>query len=115
LLAVAPARQNIANFGSGSIENIREVEDFLQQLTNDLTIIGASFNKQKAVFHLNDGRDIACPLAWFPRLANATPRQLEGYEIGVGAKSIHWPILDEDLSLRRLFTYSPRARAQSWA
>ena len=46
---------------------------------------------------LQDGRVIATPLDWYPRLVDATPEQLANVELGfVG---IHWPDLDEDLSV----------------
>ena len=46
---------------------------------------------------LADGRIIATPLAWYPRLASATPEQQASYELGFAG--IHWPALDEDLSV----------------
>ena len=49
---------------------------------------------------LDDGREISVPLAWFPRLLHATPEQRRNWElIGVG-QGIHWPDLDEDISVR---------------
>jgi Protein of unknown function (DUF2442) len=52
--------------------------------------------------HLLDGRIIAVPLAWFPRLHSATPAQRLVYEIGGGGIGLHWPELDEDLSVAGL-------------
>jgi hypothetical protein len=49
--------------------------------------------------HLQDGRVISVPLAWFPRLEEATASQREHYEIGGGGVSLHWPDVDEDLSV----------------
>jgi hypothetical protein len=46
---------------------------------------------------LKDGRVIGTPLEWYPRLNNATPEQLENYELW--AFGIHWEELDEDLSI----------------
>jgi hypothetical protein len=46
---------------------------------------------------LLDGRIIATPLEWYPRLVNATPEQLAAVELGFAG--IHWPDLDEDLSV----------------
>jgi hypothetical protein len=50
--------------------------------------------------NLNDGRTLGVPLAWFPRLLNATPQQREGVEISYGG--LHWPALDEDISVAGL-------------
>lgn len=51
---------------------------------------------------LTDGRLIGVPLAWFPTLRDATPEQRSHYEIGGGGIGLHWPDLDEDLSLAGL-------------
>ena len=51
---------------------------------------------------LSDGRELLVPLAWFPRLRDATPAQRGNRErIGRG-HGVHWPDLDEDVSIRAL-------------
>jgi hypothetical protein len=50
---------------------------------------------------LADGRVIAVPLAWFPRLLHATPQQREQVEFS--ALGLHWEALDEDISVAGLF------------
>src|SRR6476646_8945071 len=59
--------------------------------------------------HLMDGRIIGVPLAWFPRLLAATPRQRKQYEIGGGGIGLHWPALDEDLSVAGLLAGADQA------
>ncbi len=49
-----------------------------------------------------DGRVLAVPLAWFPTLLAATPEQRTRCEIGGGGGALHWPELDEDLSIAGL-------------
>ena len=49
-----------------------------------------------------DGRVLGVPLVWFPTLHNAKPEQRAKYEIGAGGLSLHWPDLDEDLSMAGL-------------
>ena len=49
---------------------------------------------------LSDGRTIGVPLAWFPRLLNATPEQREAVEIG--RFGLHWEDIDEDISIAGL-------------
>jgi hypothetical protein len=49
-----------------------------------------------------DGRLLGVPLVWFPRLRDATPAQRTRYEIAGGGISLHWPELDEDLSIAGL-------------
>ena len=51
---------------------------------------------------LTDGRIISVPLIWFPLLHEATPEQRAHYEIGGGGVSLHWPEIDEDLSVAGL-------------
>lgn len=49
-----------------------------------------------------DGRILSVPLTWFPRLRRASPEQRKHCEIGGGGISLHWPDLDEDLSIAGL-------------
>jgi hypothetical protein len=49
-----------------------------------------------------DGRVLTVPLNWFPALRNASPEQRAKYEIGGGGVSLHWPDIDEDLSIAGL-------------
>lgn len=51
---------------------------------------------------LMDGRVISVPLAWLPTLRAATPQQRAGGQIGGGGVGLHWPELDEDLSVAGL-------------
>lgn len=48
---------------------------------------------------LADGRRIIVPLAWFPRLLGATPTQRSHFEILGDGLGIHWPDVDEDVSV----------------
>lgn len=51
---------------------------------------------------LQDGRTIGVPLAWFPRLLDATPEQREAVRIGPSGEGLHWEGLDEDISVEGL-------------
>ena len=50
----------------------------------------------------SDGRILSVPLNWFPLLRDATPEQRANYEISGGGVSLHWPDVDEDLSIAGL-------------
>ncbi len=63
-----------------------------------------TFDRDMMHVTLKDGRVISVPLIWFPILAEATIDQLARYEIGGGGVSLHWPELDEDLSVANLLT-----------
>jgi len=56
---------------------------------------------------LMDGRAISVPLAWYPRLFNATHAQRNDWEVCGGGFGIHWPQIDEDLSTEGLLRGSP--------
>ena len=49
-----------------------------------------------------DGRVLIVPLSWFPLLLDATAEQRSKCEIGGGGVSLHWPDIDEDLSIAGL-------------
>ncbi len=51
---------------------------------------------------LLDGRTITVPVSWFPALSNATQAQRENWEILGDGEGIHWPDIDEDLSVSGL-------------
>ena len=59
-----------------------------------------TFDTDSFWVELSDGRTIGVPLAWFPRLLNATPGQLSDYELS--PRGIHWEALDEDISVAGL-------------
>ena len=48
---------------------------------------------------LEDGRSIAIPIGWYPRLSQATPAEREHFEISGAGYGIHWPDLDEDVGV----------------
>ena len=51
---------------------------------------------------LSDGRTITVPLAWFPRLLHATPKQRAEWAFIGGGIGIHWEAIDEDISIASL-------------
>lgn len=56
---------------------------------------------------LRDGRSIATPLQWYPRMRNATQAQRENWVIDGAAWGIHWPDIDEDLSVEGMLDGRP--------
>ncbi|HEY1245825.1 MAG TPA: DUF2442 domain-containing protein [Hyphomicrobiaceae bacterium] len=63
----------------------------------DLEASKVEFTKAELVVTLSDGRRIATPLDWYPRIKKATAKQRANFEIM--PMGIHWPDLDEDLSI----------------
>lgn len=60
------------------------------------------FTDETMQVFLSDGRVLGVPLLWVPSLASATPEQRQKVEIGGGGISLHWPEIDEDLSVANL-------------
>ena len=61
-----------------------------------------SFDANNMWVDFADGRKLGVPLAYFPRLLNATPKQREQYEISGGGSGLHWDEIDEDISVENL-------------
>ena len=53
---------------------------------------------------LSDGRSISAPLAWYPRLHSATHNQLANWLPCAGGEGVHWPDLDEDVSVAMMLS-----------
>ncbi len=62
------------------------------------------FRDEMMEVYLTDGRIISVPIIWFPLLHEAAAEQRERYEIGGGGVSLHWPEIDEDISVAGLLT-----------
>jgi len=62
---------------------------------------------------LVDGRTISVPLVWSWRLSEATPEQRQNFEILGNGEGIHWPDIDEDISVLGMLTGSPASRFPS--
>lgn len=60
------------------------------------------FDEENMWLELTDGRQLAIPLAYFPRLLHATPEQRKSYELSGGGTGIHWEDIDEDVSVSGL-------------
>ena len=69
------------------------------------------FREDSLVVDLIDGRSISVPIAWYPRLLAATPKQRSNWEIAGGGFGIHWPEIDEDLSTEGLLRGAPAPSA----
>ncbi len=68
----------------------------------DLRVMNISIDDDRLTVELMDGRTIGVPLAWYPRLANATPKQRNNWELAGAGYGIHWPDIDEDLNTEGL-------------
>jgi hypothetical protein len=62
---------------------------------------------------LSDGRTILVPLEWYPRLAHGTKKERKTWRLIAGGQGIHWPELDEDISVANLLCGQPSAESQN--
>lgn len=62
---------------------------------------------------LSDGRTISVPLAWFPRLLQATPEERRHWRLIGKGQGIHWEDIDEDISVEGLLAGRPSGESQA--
>lgn len=68
-------------------------------LKKDGRVEAVYFTRDSLVVDLTDGRTISVPLAWYPKLLKASSKERANWEICAGGYGIHWPEIDEDLSV----------------
>jgi hypothetical protein len=96
------------NYGRSkrSSRNINSVLERLgmSTLVTECDVFGVSvhFSEDAMTVQLDDGRSLSVPLAWYPRLLHGTPAEREIYELIGDGEGIHWPKLDEDISVEGL-------------
>jgi hypothetical protein len=72
-----------------------------------------TFREDTLAVDLIDGRTIVVPLAWYPRLLDATPQQRQNWLVSSAGFGTHWPDIDEDLSTAGLLGGAPAAE-RAW-
>jgi hypothetical protein len=68
----------------------------------DATAIDVAVTDERLIVTLADGRELSAPLAWFPRLSQATAEQRQKWRLIGRGHGIHWPEVDEDISVASL-------------
>jgi len=79
----------------------------MSTLTKDALAVRVWFDEDNLWVHLDDGRQIGVPLAYFPRLLGATLQQRLGFELWGKGEVLHWDELNEDLSVEGLLRGIP--------
>jgi len=79
-------------------------------LAADERVSGVKVTPNTLTVSLMDGRTISVPLAWYPRLQQATAAQRRNWQLAGAGYGIHWPDIDEDLSTEGLLRGSPAPR-----
>jgi len=65
-------------------------------------VVNVSVTEDTLSVDLEDGRTIAVPIAWYPRLAYGTPQERANFQISSAGYGIHWPDLNEDIGVEGL-------------
>jgi hypothetical protein len=65
------------------------------------------------IVDLVDGRTVSVPVSWYPRLAHGTPTERSNWRLLGRGEGIHWPDLDEDISVAGLLAGRPSGETQS--
>ena len=76
----------------------------MSTLVTERDVFGESvcFSEDSLTVFLDDGRSLSVPLAWYPRLLHGTRPEREKFELIGDGEGIHWPDLDEDISVEGL-------------
>lgn len=76
-------------------------------------IVGVSVTDDVLVVELGDGRKLSVPVKWYPRLVHGTMAERSEWELLGNGVGIHWPQLDEDISLDNLMSGQPSGESQA--
>ena len=66
---------------------------------HDVHAVEVSFSEDAMGVALDDGRTVSVPITWYPRLLAGTPEERMRFELIGDVEGIHWPDLDEDISV----------------
>ncbi|MBI2999225.1 MAG: DUF2442 domain-containing protein [Deltaproteobacteria bacterium] len=83
--------------------------------SRDLRIQEVRVTAEEIIAHLADGRVISMPLAWSWRLSEATPAQRAHFRLVGTGQGVHWPEIDEDISVEGMLHGIPARRPRSSA
>lgn len=87
----------------------------MSSLTHEAPVtraVSVTLNSEEIAVDLQDGRTIIAPLGWFPRLAHATQKERNNWRLIGKGVGIHWPDLDEDISISNLLLGRPSGESQ---
>jgi hypothetical protein len=101
---------------SGSSQNIAMPFWRAGMITSTAEVLGVAVDVQisdeDVVVQLADGRTISVPIAWYPRLFHSTVRERNRWELIGDGEGIHWPDLDEDISVAGMLLGKPSGESQ---
>jgi hypothetical protein len=115
--AVASAERKSADFGnwSSSIKRSYWSAGMNSSVVEKPTALatGVDVTDDTLTVDLADGRTVAAPLAWYPRLVHATPDERKSWRLIADGRGIHWPGIDEDISVDNILAGQPSGESQT--
>jgi hypothetical protein len=84
----------------------------MSSLTVDVRAQNVVMTADSLIVELHDGRSMSVPLTWYPRLLHGTPDERSNWRLIGNAEGIHWPDLDEDISVENLLRGKPSGESE---
>ena len=81
--------------------------------TAEARALNVSVTDDAIAVDLSDGRTISVPLGWYPRLLHGSAEERSNWRFVGGGEGIHWPELDEDISVGNLLAGRPSGESQN--
>ncbi len=75
--------------------------------------VSVSVSADTLTVELSDGRTLLVPLAWYPRLMHGTPAERDNWRLIGRGEGVHWPDLDEDISVAAMLAGRPSGESQT--
>ena len=86
--------------------------ELVETKLSEARAMDVSVTEDALTVDLDDARTISVPLGWYPRLWHATPEERNNWEIVGAGYGIHWPDLDEDISVKGLLIGNPSGETE---
>ena len=78
----------------------------------ETTVQHVEVSEESLSVDLADGRTVSVPIAWYPRLLHGTNKERNNWRLIGAGEGVHWPDLDEDISLENLLAGNPSGESQ---
>lgn len=85
----------------------------MSSLTSELRAQNVIITDESLSVVLSDGRSISVPLAWYPRLLHGMREERNNWSLIGNGDGIHWPDLDEDISVQNLLMGKPSGESKN--
>jgi hypothetical protein len=76
-------------------------------------VTNVTVTDEAVAFQLSDGRSVSAPLAWYPRLSHGTLAERMHWRLIGRGEGVHWPDLDEDISVEGVLAGRPSGESQA--